>query len=747
MIWKNLLRRKVRTLLTVLGIAVGVTAIIGLGALADGLQAGYNAMLAGSRADLVLSQPDSYDISFSSVDESIGPVLEAMPEVEEVSGMVEGFAETEGAPLFFIFAYPEGSFALERFRVVSGVSLAESSHKRLKGKPALLGSAAAEMLEKDVGDTLRLGDTVYRVVGIYETGEAFENSGALLSIKEAQEVVGKPRQVNLYYIRLKDPALRPRLAERIHHAWPNLSLTTASEFGSKQTMIQALYVYVAVIGGLAIVIGGVSMMNAQLMAVYERTREIGVLRAVGWSRGRVMGMILGEAIAVCLAGGLLGSVVGILLTRLFSTTQLFVAVSITEVQPGLVGRAFLVVLALGLVGGLYPAWRAARLAPVEALRYEGGSTGQHLSRLPLGGLAVQGLWQRRTRTLLTVGAISLTVGAILALEAYVAGFMDSFVGMMNDVKAEIMIRQANVGDTGLSTIDERVEKQIAALPEVEATAGLMFTAVILPDAGAFFVVQGYRPGEFGMRRFNIVDGKPISGNHQIIIGKTMAEAMQKEVGDTLELSGIRYRIVGLYETGIGWEESGGVLTLRDAQVLMGKPRKLTLLGVKLRNPKQAQVVVEKINSSFPEVHASLVGDFANQMPDIERMNGMINGITFMAVLVGGLGVLNTMLMSVFERTREVGVLRALGWRRRVVMGLFVREAVLLGLLGGAGGLVIAFGSLAVLDPLTSGFVNVVWQTEPVLRSLLSALLLGVLGGLYPAWRATRLKPVEALRYE
>jgi uncharacterized membrane protein len=142
---------------------------------------------------------------------------------------------------------------------------------------------------------------------------------------------------------------------------------------------------------------------------------------------------------------------------------------------------------------------------------------------------------------------------------------------------------------------------------------------------------------------------------------------------------------------------GGVVSLRDAQVLTGKPRKVTMYAVRLRDLSQAEAVVAKINRQFPEAYAALSGDFTEQMPDYQNSNGMMGGISFVAILVGGVGVLNTMLMAVFERTREIGVLRALGWRRRAVLQMILSEALLLGLLGGVVGIATAFSDL--LDPV------------------------------------------------
>ena len=127
MFLKNLFRRKIRTALTVLGISIGVAAIIGLGAMAKGLEAGYGSMLSGSKADLILSQPDSFDMSYSVVDESIGVQLAAMPEIHALSSMLEGFVQAENEPYFFVFGYQEDSFILDRFQDRKSTRL-NSSH-------------------------------------------------------------------------------------------------------------------------------------------------------------------------------------------------------------------------------------------------------------------------------------------------------------------------------------------------------------------------------------------------------------------------------------------------------------------------------------------------------------------------------------------------------------------------------------------------------------------------------------------
>jgi putative ABC transport system permease protein len=749
MIWKNLLRRKGRTGLTVLGISLGVSAIIALGTMAQGLEEGYGSMLGGSQADLVLSQPDAIDITYSSLDEGYVELMQAMPEVAEASGMLQTFLPAENAPYFFVFGYEPDSFVISRFNIIRGVGLDDLAASRSRGRPALLGSTATEVLDRDVGDTVRLGDTVFRVVGVYETGDAFEDSGAVLSLQDAQVVAGKARQVSLVYVQLTDRSLQERLETRVARLWDDLALSTTDDFANNQLMGDTLQASVWAIASLAIVIGGVGMTNAQLMAVFERTREIGVLRAVGWSRRRVMGLILGESMIVGLLGGLLGLLLGWLM--LLASADVFSSFGAdpSNLPPGVLVQALGTVILLGMIGGIYPAWQASRLQPLEALRYEGGSSGGDVRRLPIGGMAVQSLWQRSGRTLLTLSAIALTVGAVMAMDAIIAGTAESMTSMATSAGSEIVIRQADVADTSLSAIDQRLASRIAALPGVRSTSGMVLTALLDPASQSFLIVLGYSPNEYSIQRFNMVEGQRISGNHQIMLGSVYAEAASKDVGDTLEISGARFRVVGIYETGIGWEEMGGVVSLRDAQTLTGRPNKVTLFSLKLERPTDAPALVDTINQQFPELHAALAGEFVEQMPDMESGEAMLNAISSLAILVGGVGILNTMLMAVLERTREIGVLRTMGWRKRRIIGMIMNESLILSVIGGIAGLVLAFLLVNLLTqlPMVGAAFEASWSAGVFLRAGLVALGLGLIGGLYPAYRASGLEPVEALRYE
>jgi ABC-type antimicrobial peptide transport system permease subunit len=263
------------------------------------------------------------------------------------------------------------------------------------------------------------------------------------------------------------------------------------------------------------------------------------------------------------------------------------------------------------------------------------------------------------------------------------------------------------------------------------------------------IVFGYHPRSFALGHFRIVEGEPLVGRRQVIVGRQAAQQMGVEVGETLRVLNSNFRVVGIYETGIAYEDIGVVIGLREAQALTGKPRQVMYYGIKLRDPEQVEMVKEKLEATFPDIDFALTSEIAESMSDFRVMNEMVTQISLLALFIGGLGMLNTMLMSVLERTREIGVLRALGWRRRRVLSVILRESLALGLAGGLFGILLASGltSLMALAPGVYGAMAPAYTPKLVVQAILVALVAGALGGLYPAWRATRLSPVEALRYE
>ena len=768
MIFKNLFRRKGRTIVTVLAISIGVAAIIALGAVARGMKAGLTSMTRGSEADLVLSQGGALSVVMSSVDEEIADEVSNWPEVADVDSVLLGNAMLDGAQQFFIFGHDPGGFAIDHFRIVEGEGLVDV--RGVRGKPLILGQRAAKGMDLEVGDAMRLGGSTFRVVGIYETGDGFEDGAAVVPLEEAQALMLLPRRVSMIYVKLRPSSSAnssteaDRLRARVDRRFPDLSVSATAGLVDQEEMLAILDGMATGVSGLAVIIGGIGMANTLFMSVLERTREIGLLRSLGWRRRQVLVLILGESLVLSLLGGLAGAGLGLAAVWALRRSSSLLGIFGTHFAPDLFVRALVTVLVLGVVGGAYPAWWASRLLPVEALLYEGGGApkrersakrarrqryvGQPRSLRALAvPLAFRTLWRQRTRSALTMLAIGVSIAAIIALGGFADGMMITMNQMWRASQTDLFAVQADV-DSDFSAIDERVGARIEARSDVEAVSGLIWTAVNTEEM-SFLMVFGYHPREYAIDHFNIIEGEPITARHQAIVGKRAAEQMGLQVGDTLRFLRSNFRVVGIYETGLSYEEVGAVIGLREAQVLTGKPRQVMYYQVKLRDPDQAEAVLEELARDYPDIDFALAAEAVQSMSDFAVLEQMVDQISLLAIFIGGLGMLNTMLMSVLERTHEIGLRRALGWRRRHVLGMILSEALVLGVLGGVLGILIGLGlgRLVSLLPGLYGGMAPLYGPKLFVQALIVAAVAGMVGGLYPAWRATRMSPVEALRYE
>jgi ABC-type antimicrobial peptide transport system permease subunit len=746
MIIKNLWRRKIRTLLTAIGIAVGVASVVVLSAFGEGMADGFGSVSASAEADLVVGQKDALLIMMGAIDEPVGAEIAQIRGVGEVAGAVVGIVQTPDSPYFLVMGEDPQSFAVARYRLIAGQALGSK-------RQVLLGKLTAKNAKKVVGDTFRINGIGYRVAGIYETGASFEDNGAVIALVDAQRAFDKRHQVSFFKVKLRDMQRRDEVKRAIEERWDDLAVTRSGE-PSKQDEMLGMYRSLGwFLGIFAILVGGLGMMNAMLMSVFERTREIGVLRALGWRRRRIVGMIVGEALVLALSGGLLGIVLGIGLNRLASLSPAVGGLLSDTLNQTIVVQALVTALVLGMVGGAYPAWRAARLAPVEAMRAESGAAvhwgriTRWLAELFRGG-ALRNLWRRPTRTLMTTIGLGIGVGFVVALMGIAEGSRAVMTRLFSAGQADVVAEQANVSDAAFSAIDERIAERMRAHPQVRAVSKMIFGVTTAPGL-PFFIVYGLDPHEEYIQHYRVREGRSIERPREIIIGRMAANSLKKRVGETLHLTGASYRVVGIYENGIAFEDAGGVIALKEAQRLFRKPRQVSFISIGLKDPAQAAAAAAELERAYPQVIVSQAATMTDRMQDFATMNAMFGALVGLMVIVGGIVMINVMMMSVFERTQEIGVLRALGWRRWRVLRMVAGESLALSLLSSLLGIAIGVGlnALFSLEPTYGRLLPAIYTPGAFVQVVVLALVLGGVGGLYPAWRAANLRPVEALRYE
>ncbi|MGC9360349.1 MAG: ABC transporter permease, partial [Anaerolineae bacterium] len=222
MLLKGLWRRRTRTFVTLIGIAIGIAAIITLSGLARGIADSYLEATSISDAHLVLQavQGEGQALTLGTpFDASLVDRIKNLPEVRAADGILYHLARVEGLPFFVVFGMDPQGVAITRYKVTDGVSLSEVRSRR-GGRPLLLGNVAADKLDKGVGDSVRIGESRFRVVGIYETGLSLQDSGGVVSLSDAQILAGMPNQVIYLDIWLHRPDRVDAFRERLEHILP-----------------------------------------------------------------------------------------------------------------------------------------------------------------------------------------------------------------------------------------------------------------------------------------------------------------------------------------------------------------------------------------------------------------------------------------------------------------------------------------------------------------------------------------------
>jgi len=745
MIFKNLWHRKTRTLLTILGISVGVAAVVSLSAFGEGFASGYEKVFTSSDADLMVAQRDAVMVLFSKVDEDIGAEIKRIPGVAEVTGTVTTMVTMTDVPYFIVSGEDPRGFTMAHYRIIAGGPIS-------RRKQILVGKLTAETFEKEIGEAFRLDGVTYRVAGIYETGISFEDGGAVMNLEDAQRAFDQRYQVSYFNLRVDDKTRIDAIKAEIEERWPRLAATRSGDPSTQTEMLGMYRSFGLFMGIFAVLVGGLGMMNSTLMSVFERTREIGVLRAIGWRRRRVIGMVFGESMVVSLLGGAAGIGLGVGLTELTKLSPAVASMLEGVITIDIFLQAIGLSVGLGAISGLYPAWRASRLTPAEAMRAatNAATPPRRLAAIGrlLGSAALRNLWRRPTRTVITLSGLGLGVGFTVALMGMALGVETTFTNLMSAGESDLLVEEKGVADASLSVIAERTADRIRAHPQVKSVSRMVFGLTTAPGL-PMFMIYGLDPREAKINDYRIREGRRMQREGEIILGRLAANSLEKTVGEKIRVSGTRLTIVGIYENGSAFEDTGATMLLRDAQRLFDKPRQVSFLGIAVHDRERADEVARLLEQQFPDLMISTTTTFTERMQDFRNMEVMLDTLIGMTMLVGGIVMMNAMLMSVFERTQEIGVLRALGWRRRRVVRMVLIEALGLSLLSGVAGVGIGVGlnRLLGLIPLFGALLEPIYTGTMFVKIGVLVLALGVLGGIYPAWRAAGLRPIEALRYE
>ena len=871
---RQLRARRLRALLTAAGIVLGVAMILGVLLLSATIQRTFSDLFDSvyGRTDLVVSGSQSSGTlraetlreveRTDGVADAVGNVQSRFnliersrreaPETELPEGVPVGAgpaqrspaeAEVTGDPLNVAGQDPEAA----------DFSDTETVSGRLprRGAEISLQQSWADANKIELGDRIRLatpsGTERLEVVGLFQftTGLDFGGEGfATMPLGAAREAMDKPRGYDEIQLTVSGgeetiSEVRRRLERGLERgAKVNTPETKADEVESQ---LQAFNVILYFFAAMALFVGGFLIFNSFNMTVFQRIREIGMLRTLGATRGMIARSVLVEAALLGLAGTVLGLALGFALAQgLVVITREVLEVPVGELRFDWWAPVTAVATGVGtaVAGALWPARRAGGTSPIRAVlgteglrsrpRPRRAVIGVALIVLGLGGAFWLGAADETTPVVAAagmVGTIAIFFGIALA-SPFVIGPMVRLLGWplrrlfgvegrlaadaarsdpgrtaatatglmiglalvvaVNSIGASFLssieeefdrsfARDLTVQPRGLSpgegpqqTIDRDLRGRLAKIPEAAVVARERFLFVSnLPGP------KGKRSSDgllfaFDPEQYEPVDQTDISGASReqafgrlergwVTVGQGHADETGLEVGHRIELDGPsgsrRTRVAGIVETVVfGGQTIGMSLeTLRDVWGVNADSELALKATSEDARPVLERKVERIVERDYPNLavlsNEELKSDIEQQ---VSEQFAIFYAIVAVAVFASLFGIVNTLSMSVIERTREIGVLRALGATRWQVRRQVADESVVIGLIGALLGIVVGAGlGWALLKGLAAGVPGVVY--EPPLSTMalvaLAGIALGLAASVLPARRAARLDVIRALSYE
>ncbi|MBE0447137.1 MAG: ABC transporter permease [Actinobacteria bacterium] len=381
---RNIFRRKLRSALTIFGISIGVFALIVMGAMAEKINLLVDGGLKYYGDKVSVSDKMSGNLNIQPLS------IKKIDEINEVDGVKAAF------PNVFMMLDPDQTVALGTPKMIVAGDPEADKYESFKANTiegrliekgdrgvAVVGSDLVKDLKAEVGKDIKVHNKKFKVVGLLEKTLTAPDSCVMLSLEDAQELFAKslppairqsvkPKDLVTSIVVYPEKGVDPeKLAKRINKEVKDVNASGPESFKKMTKQATMIFNFIMFgIGAISLLVGGLSVMNTMIMSISERTREIGIKKAIGASFARIMREFISEAALIGALGGLIGIGIGSLVIAAANSGTAQKGVVLFLLTPRLEIGALIFAMFLGVIAGLYPAWRAARMKPVEALRYE-----------------------------------------------------------------------------------------------------------------------------------------------------------------------------------------------------------------------------------------------------------------------------------------------------------------------------------------------------------------------------------------
>jgi len=388
-------------------------------------------------------------------------------------------------------------------------------------------------------------------------------------------------------------------------------------------------------------------------------------------------------------------------------------------------------------------------------------------------IAWKNLLRKKLRTALTVLGLSLSAWILISLFGFNQGFKKALDKDIDNMGYQILLTAKGCpyeaatlmlkGGTGLKYFNDNMLDSLKTHKEILAVTPMLMQVVFDPNKGENGGITGYLGVDaktFPQMKpyLKLKKGSWFSSNNSLeaVIGYESAELEQREVGDELFIpeKEITVKVVGILERS-GTQDDGTIfLPLKTVQNIFNMENKLTAAGIKVDQNASISELEEKLYS-LPDVQVVSMSQVKQTISNlVATARIMVTAIAVIALLISMVGVINTVLMSVLERYQEIGILKSMGASSSDIFKLIWTETIVVSLLGGLFGALLSIFSSQVIDyiirlilPYTPNGQLISFDLLLLVKSLLIIVFIGIISGLYPSYKASRIRPLEAIRME
>ncbi len=385
-------------------------------------------------------------------------------------------------------------------------------------------------------------------------------------------------------------------------------------------------------------------------------------------------------------------------------------------------------------------------------------------------LALRNLTRRPARTALTIlgvaVAISFTVGILSISEGFMASFENSMAKQGMDIIVVPKEAEAYPYPDVAAFVGSFSEKLVDEIEQVENVKAVypMFTAIpmemmttLSDKPGAIPILNGVTPDYFTKITpyLQLKAGRLLQAGDQnvLVAGSGIAEVAGLELGGSMDIRGQQFEVVGILKPSGGMDDGMLFTPLKALQETYDKQGQLTYVPIKVNDIARAEETAQQISDRWPNISAQTMKSVVDKLADLVGIVRAAHmGLSTIALLIGILFILSTTLMAVGERVKEIGTMRAIGTHRSFIFRLIVTESLITSLIAGVVGCLGGYILSQVITYVLSELLGLTYFAPVVSTRIFAigiaiALLVGVLAGLYPAWRISKANIVESLRHE